>query len=356
MSLLNNSSHRRLNPLTGEWVLVSPHRTSRPWCGQEEQPSETDHPAYDPTCYLCPGNERANGQRNRKFKGVFAFDNDFAALTPDAPIDGFEKDGLLVAHGEPGLCRVLCFSERHDLTLARMQISDIARVVDAWRNEHLRLGALDIVNYVQIFENRGAAMGASNPHPHCQIWATHTTPNEIVKETKTQGEYLARRASCLLCDYLALEQELGERIVCFNDCFVALVPFWAMWPFETMVLARRHFGAFDDFLDEETHALADILHRLTVKYDNLFETPFPYSMGFHQRPSDGAPHPQWHFHAHFYPPLLRSSTVRKFMVGFEMLASPQRDITPERAADLLRQSPETHYRDRDGATKGASSE
>ncbi len=345
MPLLDSVSHRRLNLLTGEWVLVSPHRTSRPWRGQEEKPRDVDPPTFDPICYLCPGNERANGQRNPSYKGVFAFDNDFAALTPNTSPDPYNQNGLLVAQGEPGLCRVLCFSERHDLTLSRMEIADIARVIESWRDESQRLGALDIVNYVQIFENRGAAMGASNPHPHCQIWATHSIPNEIVKESKAQGEYLARRGACLLCDYLALEDKLAERIVCGNEHFVAVVPFWATWPFETMVLARRHIGAFDDFTNEETQALAEILRRLTVRYDNLFETPFPYSMGFHQRPTDGAPHPHWHFHAHFYPPLLRSASVRKFMVGFEMLASPQRDITPEAAARELRHASETHYRD-----------
>lgn len=346
MLLFDSASHRRLNPLTGEWVLVSPHRTSRPWRGLEEKARDVDPSTYDPSCYLCPGNERANGRRNPPYKGVFAFDNDFAALTPNVSPDAHNQNGLLVVQGEPGLCRVLCFSERHDLTLSRMATADIARVIESWRDESQRLGGLDIINYVQIFENRGAAMGASNPHPHCQIWATHSIPNEVEKESKGQGEYLAQRGACLLCDYLALEDKLGERIVCGNDHFVALVPYWAIWPFETMVLARRHIGAFDDFTDEETRALAKILRRLTVRYDNLFQTPFPYSMGFHQRPTDGAPHPHWHFHAHFYPPLLRSASVRKFMVGFEMLSSPQRDITPEAAARELRHASETHYRDR----------
>jgi UDPglucose--hexose-1-phosphate uridylyltransferase len=346
LALLDNVPHRRLNPLTGEWVLVSPHRTARPWQGQEEKASPMDHPAHDPTCYLCPGNHRANAKRNPQYKGVFAFDNDFPALTLSAHVDAFEESGLLVARGEPGLCRVLCFSERHDLTLSRMQAFDIAIVVDAWREETEKLGALDVVNYVQIFENRGAMMGASNPHPHCQIWATHSLPNEILKEAKKQSGYFDERKSCLLCDYLTLEEKLGERIVCENEHFAALVPFWAIWPFETIVLSRRHMGAFGDIQDEESHALADILRRLTIRYDNLFETPFPYSMGFHQRPCDGRRHPAWHFHAHFYPPLLRSATVRKFAVGFEMLASPQRDITAEAAAGRLRQSSETHYLDR----------
>jgi len=345
MSLLSSASHRRLNPLTGEWVLVSPHRTSRPWQGQVEKTRDPDRPRYDPSCYLCPGNARANGERNPSYEGVFAFDNDFAALTTESPEQDFDRNGLLIARGESGRCRVLCFSPRHDLTLSRMTVSEIVPVVAAWRDETMRLGALHAINYVQIFENRGAAMGASNPHPHCQIWATHSIPNEAAKESARQAAYWAQNGSCLLCDYLALEDKLAERIVCRNDHFVALVPFWAIWPFETMVLATRHIGAFDDLTGNEAEALADILRRLTIRYDNLFETDFPYSMGFHQRPSDGAPRPDWHFHAHFYPPLLRSARVRKFMVGFEMLGEPQRDITPETAAARLREASDTHYLD-----------
>jgi UDPglucose--hexose-1-phosphate uridylyltransferase len=343
--LLSNASHRRLNQLTGEWVLVSPHRTTRPWQGQVEKTRNADRPQYDPSCYLCPTNERANGERNPPYKGVFAFDNDFAALTPQASAEDLTQDGLLVAEGEPGCCRVLCFSPRHDLTLSRMTVPEIVPVVEAWRDETMRLGARDLINHVQIFENRGAAMGASNPHPHCQIWATHSIPNEAVKESQRQRAYLEQNGSCLLCDYLALEQRLGERIVCRNDHFVALVPFWAVWPFETMVLAKRHIGSFVDLTGDEVEALAEILQRLTIRYDNLFETDFPYTMGFHQRPTDGAVHADWHFHAHFYPPLLRSASVRKFMVGFEMLGEPQRDITPEAAATRLRELSEIHYLD-----------
>lgn len=345
MSLLSTASHRRLNPLTGEWVLVSPHRTSRPWQGQVEKTRDALRPHYDPSCYLCPGNERANGERNPPYEGVFAFDNDFAALTMQTAEVNFDQDGLLTARGELGRCRVLCFSPRHDLTLSRMQVAEIVPVVNAWRDETMRLGADGMINYVQIFENRGSAMGASNPHPHCQIWATHSIPNEAAKESARQAAYLAQKGSCLLCDYLALERKRAERIVCRNDHFVALVPFWAVWPFETIVLATRHVEAFDDLTGNETEALADILRRLTIRYDNLFETDFPYSMGFHQRPTDGAVHAEWHFHAHFYPPLLRSASVRKFMVGFEMLGEPQRDITPESAAARLREASETHYLD-----------
>ncbi len=338
MLRLQHDSHRRLNLLTGEWVLVSPHRTNRPWQGQTEAKAAAGVPAYDPACYLCPGNMRANGERNPNYQDVFAFTNDFAALLPESPQEEIDNNGLLVARGEPGVCRVVCFSPRHDLTLSRMNVNDIEKVVELWRTEFLRLDADPLVGSVQIFENRGAMMGASNPHPHCQIWATHSEPNELVKESDHQRSYYASRGSCLLCDYLSLELEQDQRVVCANDGFVALVPFWATWPFETMLLPRRHLAALDAFTEKDSQALADILNRVTRCYDNLFSTPFPYSMGFHQRPSDGGAHPHWHFHGHFYPPLLRSATIRKFMVGFELLGSPQRDITPESAAERLREA------------------
>jgi UDPglucose--hexose-1-phosphate uridylyltransferase len=334
-----SAPHRRLNRLTGEWLVVSPHRTARPWQGQVEPHPVERRPTYDPGCYLCPGNERAGGAWTPEYTSTYVFDNDFAALQPDAADERFDRDGLLVADSERGICRVVCFSPRHDLTLGEMTLDAIGTVVDTWTDQYTELGAVDWVNHVLIFENRGAMMGASNPHPHGQIWANQRLPNEPARELHQQRAY-AQRGGCLLCDYLAVEVKEGERIVCHNDRFVALVPFWAVWPFETLVLPRAHDGALPDLDDGERAGLADILRRLTRRYDRLFGVTFPYSMGFHQRPTDNAEHPPWHLHAHFYPPLLRSATVRKFMVGYELLAQPQRDITPESAAQRLRDLPE----------------
>jgi UDPglucose--hexose-1-phosphate uridylyltransferase len=326
--------HRRFNPLTQEWVLVSPHRTDRPWQGQVEKAAAPAQPEYDPECYLCPGNARAGGVRNPKYKSTFVFDNDFAALKPGTPSDRFEKDGLLIAEGEPGICRVVCFSPKHNLTLANMETADIRKVIDVWVEQYTELGAMPWINHVQIFENRGAMMGASNPHPHCQIWSNRTLPNEIAREVRS---FAGWRSGCLLCEYTALEAASSERAVEQNDHFLAVVPFWAVWPFETMILSKKHVTAMDRLDDAGRDALADILRRTTARYDRLFQVSFPYSMGFHQRPTDGAAHEEFHFHAHFYPPLLRSATVRKFLVGYEMLAGPQRDITPEAAAARLRE-------------------
>jgi UDPglucose--hexose-1-phosphate uridylyltransferase len=331
--------HRRLNQLTGEWLLVSPHRTARPWQGQVEEHAIEQRPTYDPGCYLCPGNERAGGARTPEYQSTYVFDNDFAALKPDTPPLHLDVDGLLVAHSERGTCRVVCFSPRHDLTLGQMAPDDIARVVDTWTDQYAELGAVDWVNHVLVFENRGAMMGASNPHPHGQIWANERLPNEPARELRQQQAY-AKGGACLLCDYLGVELKEGERVVCHNEHFVVLVPFWAVWPFETLVLPRAHDGALPDLAADERAGLADILRRVARRYDRLFGVTFPYSMGWHQRPTDGAEHPQWHLHAHFYPPLLRSATVRKFMVGYELLAQPQRDITPESAAQRLRDLPE----------------
>ena len=337
MSPLRNASHRRLNPLTGEWVLVSPHRTQRPWQGRRELKAATPALAHDPDCYLCPGNQRANGVRNPDYPHTFVFDNDFPALKADAPTTR-EVDGLLVAEGETGLCRVLCFSPRHDLTLAGVAVADIERVVDVWVEETIALGGLPDIASVQIFENRGEMMGASNPHPHGQIWATRHLPNELEKETDRQAAYLVQHGRPLLVDYLDRELELGERVVLANDDFCVLVPFWAIWPFETMILPRRRIGGFDELKAGEKTSLAAALSELTRRYDKLFDAPFPYSMGFHQKPTDGAVHAEWQMHGHFYPPLLRSATIKKFMVGFEMLGSPQRDLTPEAAAGRLREA------------------
>jgi UDPglucose--hexose-1-phosphate uridylyltransferase len=334
MAELPAGPHRRLNRLTGEWVVVSPHRTARPWQGQVEETPKADRPAYDPTCYLCPGNERAGGVRTPKYESTYVFDNDFAALLPDgSPGRVSFGDGLLVAENERGLCRVVCFSPRHDLTLGGMSAPAIRTVVDTWADQTSDLGGREWVGHVQVFENRGEMMGASNPHPHGQIWATEFRPTEPAKESAQVQAY----DGCLLCDYLAAEVADGSRVVEATDDWVALVPFWAVWPFETLVLPRDHHGSLPGLPDGSRDGLAAVLGRLTRRYDKLFAVSFPYSMGFHQAPTDGAAYPQWHLHAHFYPPLLRSATVRKFMVGFELLGQPQRDITPESAAQRLRE-------------------
>lgn len=343
---LNEHSHRRFNPLTGEWLIVSPHRTKRPWQGQTEEPNRRILASYDPECYLCPGNKRAGDKINPDYDAAFVFDNDFAALMPDVPAGGLNESGLLVAEPERGVSRVVCFSPDHSLTIARMKVSEIRRVVDTWADEYLELGSREFINHVQIFENRGEMMGASNPHPHCQVWASESVPNESAKEIARQDEYSSQNDQCLLCDYLILELKSGERVVCENEHFAAVVPFWAIYPFEVMILGKRHRGSIDQFTDAERDAFADILKRVTTRYDNLFLTPFPYSMGFHQKPTDGERYESVHFHAHFYPPLLRSASVRKFLVGFEILGSPQRDITPESAAAQLCELSEVHYLDR----------
>jgi UDPglucose--hexose-1-phosphate uridylyltransferase len=335
---LTEDPHRRLNPLTGEWVLVSPHRAGRPWQGQLEKISVTPEPAYDPSCYLCPGNSRAGGVFNPPYTGTFVFENDFAALELPARDDrlDIENRGLLVAEGEAGLCRVICFSPRHDLTLATMSSQGIENVIHTWTAQFRELGEIPQINHVQIFENRGSMMGASNPHPHGQVWATSSIPDIPRKELASQSGYFEQHDKCLLCDYLHLENREEVRLVCQNDGFVALVPFWAVWPFEVLVCSRRHLGTFPELTENEATQLAQLLQQVTSTYDKIFAVPFPYSMGFHQSPTDGNPHPAWHFHAHFYPPLLRSASVRKFMVGFEMLGMPQRDITPESAAAHLK--------------------
>ena len=336
LAVFADHPHRRFNALTGEWVLVSPHRAKRPWLGQVEKVAPATRPAYDPTCYLCPGNERVGGHRNPPYDGTFVFENDFAALLPDAPDAALDVDGLLVARTERGRARVVCFSPRHDLTIPDMDGPTVRRVVDVWAEEYAALGADPHIAHVQIFENKGEAMGASNPHPHGQIWAQGSLPLHAARELEQQRAHHARHGRTLLADYLRLELARGERVVTSNDGFVALVPFWAVWPFETLVVSRRavpHLGALDD---AERDHLADILRDVTRRYDRLFDVSFPYSAGLHQAPTDGAAYPEWHFHLHFYPPLLRSATVRKFLVGYEMLGEPQRDLTAETAAARLR--------------------
>jgi UDPglucose--hexose-1-phosphate uridylyltransferase len=340
---LSEHPHRRFNALTGEWILVSPHRTQRPWDGQEEEPVREERPSYDPDCYLCPGNTRAGGVRNPEYTSTFVFDNDFSALLPDTPQGQMDEEDLFMARSERGICRVVCFSPDHSLTLPQMGESDIRKVVDVWTEQYEEIGAKPFINYVQIFENKGQMMGCSNPHPHGQIWSNETIPQLPSLEQRSQRHYLEKHGDCLLCDYVHSEEIREARIVCGNEHFIALVPFWAVWPFEIMIVSRRHVAALTGLEDPERDALASVIRRLTIRYDNLFRTSFPYSMGIHQKPTDGEEHLEWHLHLHFYPPLLRSATVKKFMVGYEMLATPQRDLTAETAAQRLRALPETRF-------------
>ncbi|MDA0706094.1 MAG: UDP-glucose--hexose-1-phosphate uridylyltransferase [Proteobacteria bacterium] len=337
-------SHRRFNPLTREWVLVSPHRSQRPWQGQLEDAILGERQQHDPDCYLCPGNDRAGGIRNPEYDGIFVFQNDFSALLPDLPAGHAGDHDLLLSESESGLCRVICFSPRHDLTLPEMEAGDIRKVVDLWSEQYEELGAMDGINHVQIFENKGEAMGCSNAHPHGQVWAQYSIPNEPAKELTNMRQYFDGHGSTLLADYLAVELERDERIVCQNQHFVALVPFWATWPFEVMLLCKRRVASLVELTNEERDSLADILKAVTTRYDNLFSCSFPYSAGMHQAPTDGDVHEEWDWHMHFYPPLLRSQTVRKFMVGYEMLGSAQRDLTPEASAARLRALSDIHYK------------
>lgn len=335
--------HRRFNPLTCEWVLVSPHRTKRPWHGQVEESKPDDRLAYDPRCYLCPGNSRAGGVENPEYTSTFVFQNDFAALLPDRVNPPSATDPFFRVEPVSGICRVICFSPRHDLTLAEMSVAEIRPVVDCWAEQSAELNATAGIAYVQIFENRGDMMGCSNPHPHCQIWASSVVPNEVVKEDVAQREYFQAHGRALLSDYIDREIADGERIVTVNEAFAAVVPYWAVWPFEVMIVSRRPVSGIEALDGAGRDGLAAILKSVTTRYDNLFQISFPYSFGFHQRPAQAAGE-GWRLHGHFYPPLLRSATVRKFLVGYEMLAMPQRDITAESAAARLRELPEVHYR------------
>jgi len=352
-----DSPHRRFNPLTREWILVSPHRAKRPWQGQVEKTAPPYLPEYDPTCYLCPGNERAGGVSNPQYTGTFVFDNDFAALlphqvegstfnvegNPDLQLSNIQPSTLFRAEPESGVCKVICFSPRHDLSIPQLSLDEAEAVINTWSDETAELFKRPEIAYVQVFENKGAVMGCSNPHPHSQIWSQSQIPTEPAKELASQKDYFAANGRPLLLDYLEEEHKCKERILASNEHFTALVPFWAVWPFETIVIAHRAAPSLPALSQPERCALADIYQKVTIRYDNLFEISFPYSMGFHQAPNDGLEHPEWVLHAHFYPPLLRSATVRKFMVGYEMLGMPQRDITPESAAARLRELPENHY-------------
>ena len=335
--------HRRKNLLTGEWVQVSPHRSKRPWQGKQEKTQIEKKPSYDPDCYLCPGNKRAGGNQNPEYKGTYVFDNDFSALLPETDEFTIKEKDLLISHSEKGICRVICFSPEHCLTLPEMSREKIEEVVQVWVDQYIDLGKNPDINYVQIFENKGEIMGCSNPHPHGQIWAQQTIPDAPGKEWTTQKSWFSEKGKTLLSDYLELELEKNERVVTENGHFVVLVPYWAFWPFETIIISRRPFGGFDQMTRPEKRGLADIIKKITTRYDNLFKVSFPYSAGFHPAPTDGYPHPEWHFHMHFYPPLLRSATVKKFRVGYEMLGNPQRDITPEKSTSLLRSLPEVYF-------------
>ena len=339
---LNTVPHRRKNILTGEWVLVSPHRTNRPWQGYVEDAETQTRPQYDPECYLCPGNTRANGEVNPNYKSTYVFTNDFSALLKDTGESKLNKGNLLIAKSEKGICRVVNFSPRHDLTLAEMSVSEIEKVVTVWQEEYKVLGGNPSIKHVQIFENKGAMMGNSNPHPHCQIWAQSSIPIETKKELKNFKNYFVKNNRSLLSDYLELELKLKERIVYENDFFVVAVPFWAVWPYETLLIPKRKMASILDLSENEKNGFADALKVITSKYDNLFKVPFPYSSGIHQALTDGKKYPALHWHIHFYPPLLRSASIKKFMVGYEMMAEPQRDSTPEQSAKILKKLPAKH--------------
>ena len=333
---LQDYSHKRFNILTGEWVLVSPHRAKRPWQGQNEEISKEKRPTYDRTCYLCATNTRINGEVNPDYKDVFIFTNDFAALQNNSPSFQVNK-GLFKAQSETGICKVICFSPDHSKSLADMQVDDITKVVHAWKKEYISLGENEFINYVQIFENKGAVMGCSNPHPHGQIWSQSTLPNEVDKKDKQQANYFKEKNSSLLGDYLQQELEANERIIFENDDFVVLIPFWAIWPFEVMIAPKKHQRNIAELSDSESRNFAEAISVITKAYDKLFNTSFPYSSGIHQAPTNGKKNNHWHWHMSFYPPLLRSATVKKFMVGYEMFGSPQRDITAEIAAQRIKE-------------------
>ncbi|WP_412986737.1 UDP-glucose--hexose-1-phosphate uridylyltransferase [Pontimicrobium sp. IMCC45349] len=332
---LQDYSHKRFNILTGEWVLVSPHRAKRPWQGQEETLNHESRPKHDSNCYLCAGNKRANGETNPNYDDVFVFTNDFAALQNNSPSFSV-NEGLLIAESEKGICKVVCFSPDHSKSLAELNVLSISKVIETWKNEYTTLGNEKHINYVQIFENKGAVMGCSNPHPHGQIWSQSNLPNEVLKKDKQQQQYFQKTKNSLLSDYLKQELENKERIVFENHSFVILTPFWAIWPYETMIIPKTHQQNISQLSKEETTHFSEAISTITKAYDTLFNCSFPYSSGIHQSPTNNRNNSHWHWHMSFYPPLLRSATVKKFMVGYEMFGSPQRDITVEHAAKTLR--------------------
>lgn len=334
--------HRRYNPLIDEWVLVSPHRAKRPWQGQVEKLDEQPKPAYDKNCFLCAGNTRINGEVNDNYKSTFVFTNDFAAIKQDTPIT-HSDDPLFKMATEQGESRVICFSPDHSKTLPELSVNEISNIISTWQSQCEELGKT--YSWVQIFENKGSVMGCSNPHPHGQIWAQQQMPTLAIKKQQAQQAYLKEHESNLLQDYVAREVENSERIVVMNDDWLVVVPYWAAWPFETLLLPRFSVSRITEFTEQQKFALAKILKEITIKYDNLFQCSFPYSMGWHGAPFDGEQHNEWTLHASFFPPLLRSSTVRKFMVGYEMMAEAQRDLTAEQAAQRLRDLPATHYKE-----------
>ncbi|MDT0622312.1 UDP-glucose--hexose-1-phosphate uridylyltransferase [Croceitalea vernalis] len=331
---LQDYSHKRYNILTGEWVLVSPHRAKRPWQGQNEAISNKQRPSHDSTCYLCAGNTRINGEKNPKYEDVFVFTNDFAALQSASPSFSL-NEGLFKAKSEQGICKVICFSPDHSKSLANMDVASITKVVEVWQKEYKELGAIDFINYVQIFENKGAVMGCSNPHPHGQIWSQSELPNEVEKKNQRQKAYFSENNSSLLGDYLTQELKAKERLIYQNDDFAVVVPFWAVWPFETMIIPKRVAANINQLSSTERTSFAKAISKTTKAYDGLFNCSFPYSSGIHQSPTNQEANEHWHWHMSFYPPLLRSATVKKFMVGYEMFGSPQRDITAEQAAGRL---------------------
>ena len=339
--IFKNSSHRRKNILTGEWVLVSPHRTKRPWQGMQEQGKELKTLKYDPNCYLCPGNSRVNNEINPDYKNTYSFINDFSAIL-DVKIENF-KDNLLEAHTESGICKVLCYSPNHSLTMSQMDESEIVSIIKLWQKEYKDLGSIENINNIQIFENKGESMGCSNPHPHGQIWAQKSIPTEILKKQNNFKKFYENNNQSMLLAYIKKELELKERIIYENESFVALVPFWAVWPYESMVITKNHRKSILELNEKEVTDYANILKILTTKYDNLFQTSFPYSTGIHQAPTNNEQNKEWHMHMSFYPPLLRSASIKKFMVGYEMFGEPQRDITPEQAAESLRNCSNTHF-------------